>query len=880
MAHARCMPRQSLLQYLEFFHRYSPDIACVQRRGYRRARWTYRQIANAAAQFARELESRGIGRGDRVMLWGENCAEWVVAFWGTLLRGAVVVPMDRVAAPEFAARVAAQVDAKLLIHSAELTLPGAICPARRIDTLFDAISHHDRRPYPAPALARADIAEIIFTSGTTAEPKGVVLTHGNLLANLEPLESGIDKYRRYERLAHPLRFLNLLPLSHVFGQFMGMFVPPLIGGTVICLDTLNPSEVLRACKSERVSVLVAVPRMLGSLKEKLERDLDAAGLREQFQSRFAAAEKLGFLRRMWRFRSIHRQFGWKFWALISGGARLDEETETFWNRLGFALIQGYGLTETASLISLNHPFRMGRGSIGRSLAGREVRLADDGEMLVRGESIASGYWRGEGLHPVAEADGWFHTGDLGALDAQGNLYFKGRKKGVIVTGAGLNIHPEDLEAALRRQPEVRDCVVVAAPRNGDEEPCAVLILRPASGAEGLPRTLGENDPAEIVRRANGSLADFQRMRRWQVWPSEDFPRTSTGKPQLHLIREHVIREQADAQLRADEEPTEGHRGTPKSKLASPLEALLEQITGRSAAGISTESNLQTDLNLSSLDRVELLSALEDRLQTELSETQFSAAATVGELEKLLRQPVSAPSPYPYPRWPQWPAVAVLRSLIYYLLVWTATALLAWPRVRGREHLRSLRGPALFISNHVTRDDVGLVLKALPHRYRYRLAVAMNGERLRDLRHPPAGRNVFLRCVDRLAYVAVCACFNVFPMPKQSGVRGSFQFAGESVDRGQSILVFPEGQLTRDGSLSPFRSGIGVLARELGLPVVPIRLDGLYELRVAGRRFARPGVVRVTIGRPQRFDAAAEPEAVAAALQRALEQMGQPDTARI
>src|SRR3990172_7238017 len=268
------MPRQSLVEYLEYFSRYRSDVACVHRRGYRQARWTYRQIAEAAAQFARELESRGIGRGDRVLLWGDNCAEWIVVFWGTLLRGAVVVPMDRIAAPDFAARVAQQVDAKLLVRSGELALPGEKLPALSLEDLPEILTAHDRQPYRSPLIARSDIAEIIFTSGTTAEPKGVVLTHGNLLANLEPLELEIAKYRRYERIFHPLRFLNLLPLSHVFGQFMGLFVPPLIGATVIFLDTLNPSEVLRSAKRERVSVLAAVPRMLDSLKEKLERDLE------------------------------------------------------------------------------------------------------------------------------------------------------------------------------------------------------------------------------------------------------------------------------------------------------------------------------------------------------------------------------------------------------------------------------------------------------------------------------------------------------------------------------------------------------------------------------------------------------------------------------
>jgi long-chain acyl-CoA synthetase len=524
------------------------------------------------------------------------------------------------------------------------------------------------------------------------------------------------------------------------------------------------------------------------------------------------------------------------------------------------VIQGYGMTETASLISLNHPFRSGKGSIGRSLPGREIRLAEDGEILVRGESIAAGYWKDRQLERVdvpsgesegGEDEGWFHTGDLGAFDEQGNLYFKGRKKNVIVTPAGMNVHPEDLEAALQRQPEVRDCVVVGLPRNGNEEPCAVLLLE-------------SDDPgaaSAAVHRANESLAEHQRMRSFFVWPSGDFPRTPTGKPRLGVIRE-AAQQHYGAKEGAEED--DGRGAAP-----SPVSELIARITGKRVGTLAPEANLESDLNLSSLDRVELLSALEDRFQTELSETKFSAAKTVAELGQLLRHPAAQPSDYPYARWPQWPAVAVLRSIVYYTLVWTATVLLAWPRVRGREKLRGLQGPALFICNHVIEHDVGFVLKALPHRWRFRLAVAMNGERLRALRNPPAGRNWFLRLVDRFNYVAVSAFFNVFSMPKQSGVRGSFQFAGETVDRGYGILVFPEGQLTKDGSLMPFRHGIGVLAKTLSLPVVPMRIDGLYKVKLKGRRWAWPGAVRVTIGAPLRFEAGMQPEEITRKLEQAV-----------
>ncbi len=399
------------------------------------------------------------------------------------------------------------------------------------------MSVHSSAPYDASTVGPADILEIVFTSGTTADPKGVVITHGNVLGNIAPLETEIHKYLKYERLVHPVRFLNLLPLSHVFGQFLGIFLPQLMGGTVIFQDALNPGEVIRTIRRERVSVLVAVPRMLQSLKEKIERDLEADGKLVDFRRRFQAAEGKHFLHRWWIFRRVHRWFGWKFWAFISGGASLDRATEEFWGRLGYAAIQGYGLSETTSIVSVNHPFRLGKGSIGKVLAGREIKLAADGEILVRGSGVAAGYWTDHEIKPMPGEEGWYGTGDIGALDAEGNLYFKGRKKDVIVTPAGMNVYPEDLEAALRRQPEVKDCVVIALPRDGNAEPCAVMILR-----EGFA------DPEPVVRRANQTLAEYQRMRNWLVWPEDDFPRTSTQKPRtsavLAVVQAHMGSRQA------------------------------------------------------------------------------------------------------------------------------------------------------------------------------------------------------------------------------------------------------------------------------------------------------------------------------------------------
>ncbi len=817
----------------------------MQRRGYRTVRWSYRQVAEAAFQFARELEARGIAKGERMLIWGPNSAEWVVAFLGCALCGVVAVPIDDMASPDFALRVHRNVDAKLLVCSRERA--HTTTPFLILEDLPEALAARSSAPYPPADLGPSDPLEIVFTSGTTADPKGVVITHGNVLANIAPLELEIRKYLKYERWVHPVRFLNLLPLSHVFGQFLGIFLPQLMGGTVIFQDALKPSEVIRTIRRENVSVLVAVPRVLQSLKEKIERDLESDGRREQFQQRFRTSEGKHFLHRWWIFRRIHRQFGWKFWAFISGGAALDRGTEDFWGRLGYAAIQGYGLTETTSLISVNHPFRLGKGSIGKVLAGREVKLAPDGEILVRGGGVAAGYSSGRDLQPVASEDGWYRTGDVGELDAQGNLYFKGRKKEVIVTPAGMNIYPEDLEAALRRQPEVKDVVVIALPRDGNAEPCAAIILRD-TGA----------NPEPVVKRANNSLAEYQRMNHWVVWPEEDFPRTSTQKPLRNVIQQAMQAQMAQK---------------PSSPMpSSALGELIEKITGRPRPPLSPDAHLESELNLSSLDRVELLSTLEDRYQIDLSETRFAAVNTVGELERMLQGKLPPRTPYHYPRWAQrWP-ITWVRLLVHYLLLRPAVFLLGWPRVEGRENLHGMRRPVLVICNHIGDVDPGFVLTALPARFRHRLAIATGGEALEILRTPPVTRGFLGKAYDRVKWASGVSLLNLFPLPREAGFRESFAYAGESVDRGYSVLVFPEGRHTTDGKMLPFQAGIGLLANNLNIPIVPMRIDGLFELKQAGKKFARPGQVNIKVGPVIQFAPVSDPEWIARELQKKVEQL--------
>jgi long-chain acyl-CoA synthetase len=833
---------ETLAGYAQLHYSLGSETAFIHRRGFRTHKWSYRHTAELTFRFARELETRGIGKGERVMLWGDNSAEWVAGFFGCMLRGAVAVPMDKIAAPEFANRVACDVDAKLVICSNNLAEQVAGRPTINIEGATEALQHHSAAAYEPVSITRDDPAQIIFTSGTTAEPRGVVLTHGNILTSVDPIEREIPKYRKYERIFHPIRFLHMLPLSHVFGQTMGMLIPPVIAGTVFFQDSYKPSDVLETIHRNRISVLTAVPRVVESLKAKLEAEFSDA-----IRSKWEAAENARFLKRWWLFRKIHGYLGWKFWAIISGGAALDQNTEEFWRRLGYGVIQGYGLTETSSLVSLNHPFKIGRRSIGKVLPGREMKLdPQTGEILVRGENVARQYWQGKELKPVTGEEGWFRTGDLGAMDEEGNLYFKGRSKNVIVTPAGLKVYPEDLEQALRRQPAVRDCVVFGVARGGNAEPCAVLLLR------------NGDSPASVVAAANQSLADFQKIRCWLAWPDEDFPRTPTQKPKMD-----VIRSVAEAQLSGPPSVT-----TPAVAPSGTLEDLIAGIAGHKVV-LRPEAHLENDLNLSSLERVELIAALENRYQVDLSDREFSQVNTVADLEKLLKKtaPEAETIDYPYSRWAQrWP-ITWIRVLAYHLVTLPYIMIMARPKVIGRERVKDVCGPALIVSNHISQIDIGFIMAALPMRLRNHLAVAMQGEMLRSMRHPPKDMFVLRRWREQLRYMLIATFFNVFSLPQRAKYRESFRFAGEMADQGYSVVIFPEGKRTETGEMSPFRSGIGLLATQLNLPVIPIRIDGLFPFRIAKKHYAPPGAVQVRIGEPVRFNSDTDAEEIAKKLQK-------------
>jgi long-chain acyl-CoA synthetase len=363
--------------------------------GYRRRSHTYADVGRAARGFAAKLGAAGIRQGDKVIFWGENRPEWIACYWGCLIAGVVVVPIDYRSSPDFLSQVRKLVASRVVLIGDDV----AACPpetdlggAER--WLFADLDWHADGPMPDVTVTRDDVIQIIFTSGATADPKGVIIRHRNVLANTVPVEREVLKYRKYGWPFRPLRFVNLLPLSHMFGQSMATSIPPMLGGTVIFTRSFNPHDILRLIRARRVSVLVCVPKILDVLREHASATIPGAAE--------TPPSGISIPSRWWKFRTLHSAFGFKFWAFVVGAAPLPPDVEEFWRARGFAVIQGYGLTETAPIVTLNHPFRTSRGSVGTPIGGVEIKIADDGEILVRGENVTSGYFRAEDQRPETE----------------------------------------------------------------------------------------------------------------------------------------------------------------------------------------------------------------------------------------------------------------------------------------------------------------------------------------------------------------------------------------------------------------------------------------------------------------------------------------------
>lgn len=836
--------RSDLLAFLDPIARSGREIRRAE--AWRRRGWPGSAVARQAEAVAAGLAARGVGPGARVALHLNDGPLWHAAFFGVLRAGAVGVPLDISFEPGLLRRLAA--DLELAAWCTEPEVPGLALDLPRVDL--------DWRPAagpegPVPAWPPDDpgrLAEIVLTSGTGGAPKAVPVTHANLRSVLDGLTAGIEEYRWALRLAPALRLAVALPLSHLYGQVMGVFLPPLLRAHVTLVAPMPTPELARVLRDERAWVLASVPRTLALLGRHLEAEGASLWGPAEMEDRLATARSRPWWQRPLSFARLRRRLGPRLVAVVSGGAALHRDVEELWRALGYVVVQGYGLTETAPLVTLNHPFDTAPGSLGRPLPGVQVRIAEGGEILVRGPNVV----RARLGETAVDPEGWLHTGDLGRRDQSGRLYYLGRKGERIVTPAGINVDPGPVADRLRREPGVHDAVVLERPWGERGVVAAILAVEPGA------------DPAAAVRAANQDLPDAARVRSWHVWPDPDFPRTRTGKARRSPIHEWLAGRAPpdDAGERADAPALTGP-DSPADAFGA-LVRLVGRIAGVPAGDLARSTAV--DEVLGSLDRIELITRIESiygiapdpaafsgELTLEaLAEQIFAAGRSVHAARegprvedsgtwlrtrpaigpesdfRLARpsEPDRRPAAVPEARWRYDPLVRVTRRAFrtgFLRPMWRSFFAMD---VGGLEHVEALDRPCIVAANHLSELDPGATLFALAERESARVATTAMWEYF-----PRARTGSFL-------YALGVWGLNLVPLVQAGDWRPSLRIAGRVADRGGRILVFPEGERSMDGGLLPFRRGIGVMARELHLPIVPCGAAGLLAVLPKGRHWAR------------------------------------------
>lgn len=794
---------------------FGPRLALSFRQRYRTEHWTYDELAQRVHRIAGTLSQKNIGPGSRVLLYGNNSLYWVAAFFAVLARRAVVIPLNPKSTASQLERIMASAEPELLLCTTHSTWQGP-----PIDTLLiEAAAKTGPAVKDMPGLnaEAGDLAEIVYTSGTTGEPKGIMLTHGNLLSGLHSLPSAIP-------LQETDTVLSIVPLFHLYGQMAGMLYPLSRGCMITYLPSLSSRVILGTLAQAPAHYMVAVPEFLKTFMDRLE-------------DRLSGWPSL--VRRLLKSR-IRRRISKTLHTLVSGGAPLESELELKWRALGFEVLEGYGLTETSPMISINTAKAHRTGSVGKPLEGVQVRISGDGEIQIKGPNVMKGYYRDEARTRQAFQNGWLKTDDSGKLDEDGFLYVFGRKKYMILGPGGENVFPEDLEAELNRNPEVRDSAVVGLKHEGRTVIHAVLLSDYGNGEE-------------MIQQANRHLAPHQHIMSWSIWPEADFPRSATRKVKKQDLVNHL---------------DEKTKPPPDLAVSStPFTRLIALVTNADPATIKESTRLVSDLKLDSLLRIELVGRIEEEFGVELAENQITADTTVADLQKLIEQHKGkASTGDQYPRWSlsTWcrPIRPTLQKLIFSLFKTMGKL-----RVEHIENLEELDGPVIFMANHLSYLDGGFTVQAIPPRFRSKLGIA-------------AALNPLY---EKFWWMApfVDLAMNSYPFATRltENIKPSLEYTGRLLDDGWNVLIFPEGRMNRsDEVLQPLKGGTGILAIEMQVPIVPMAILGTDQIMPPDTYFPRKrGEVTIRFGKPLSFSPGDNPIDTAQSIEKALQELIRQDT---
>lgn len=752
---------------------------------------SYNEVYNNSLRICSLFSKKGLKKGDKILLFLPNSSDYVALLFACAISGVIAVPIDFNSDLEFANKIAKITSSKVIFCSV-FKQPSFedLFFIEEIAKVYGSFQPSEKRN----KISRSDIFEIVYTSGTTSEPKGVILTQENIFSDISYIKnSNILEVRNPS-------MLSLLPLSHLFEQTVGLFYPMLLNAQISYTESKKSSEIFNAINKQKINALVTVPFFLDSLKAKI-------------------VTKVGENPNLIKRTGVRKNFG-KLKYLIVGGSALSIETERFWKKLGFEVLQGYGLTETSPVLTCNSPIYYKEGTVGRALEGIDLKV-ENKEILAKGGNVFKEYYKNPKQTEEVKKMGWFYTGDFGEIDSEGYLKIVGRKKNVIISSSGLNIYPEDIENVLNKLPKIKESIV--------------LGLDDGKELVGVVLSDSEINVEEVKRSANKSLNSSQQISRVILWSMKDFPRTPTLK---------IIRGEVEKVISSGKDPVFLSKDV--------LISIISSICKCSSDRIKENVNL-VDLDLDSIKRIELVNKIEESFNIEFDEQKISEKTTIAMLRKEIETPekISSVSNINFLNSRIFNPVRFLLQEISFI----ALRLFYSIHVEGRENLPEEN--CILIANHTSMLDTFALYKILPINYRINTA-------------PAAAKDFFFK--NKITGFFGKMTFNAFGFSRKEETKQSLKDFGELVNRGMNVLIYPEGTRSRTGKLLEFKEGIGVIALNIPVNIVPIKIEGLHEVLPVGNIFPKKGNVKIKIGKPVQFSRMNSPQEITKKLHKLIEEM--------
>jgi len=846
---------------------------------------TYGELRRMAESVGRWITENGFTRGSRLAILADNHPRWVAAYLGTIASGCTVVPLDTALHTDQVSKLlkdsgtaAIFVDAKhvpaVKPAATELNLGLILLDPDRmanhliqerwlgnLPTIFDSGPGKFK---PAPA-DNSDLASLLYTSGTTADPKGVMLTHANFLGEVEAVFNWVD-------IGPDDALLGVLPLFHVLAQMANLLLPLVKGSRVVYLETLNTTELLRALSERNITAFAVVPQFFYLIHDRIFQEIEKRGAatKKIFAGMIAlnrTLRKVGINAGPILFGKIHKTLGPKMRYLVTGGSRFDPEIARDFRDLGVDVLQAYGLTETTAAVYANPPNNNVIGSVGQALKGVEGKIVDPqpqedgapavGEVSLRGAVVMKGYWNRPDATAAAIRDGWFYTGDLAYFDAHGNLFLTGRKKEVIVLSNGKNVYPEEIEAHYLKSPFIKEIAVMgleAKPGEGGDRLHAVIV--PNFDALRQKKIVNAKEVIRFdIEGLSPQIASTKRIGSYEIW-QDDLPRTTTRKIKRFEVEKRVKANQAkkiddNAELPAEKPLTEEETAWLAQPDVQRGLAIVHEASRNAHANLRPTHNLELDLGLDSMQRVELLSRLEEEQGGNVEESQLVEIYTIRDLLDAVLKSAGNSTAAARPVFAGWKAIlaeqptdpevlALKDPQPGFDLVWYPVSRIVQMVARDLFHLRvsglenlPRQGPYILSSNHQSYFDPIILTSVLPRETMGNTFALGTSEIF--------GEGFMRRLARWLRVMVLDPDANLVPAMR-AGAYG--------LKQGRVLILYPEGERSIDGAPRIFRKGAAILAIHLQVPIVPIAINGFYEAWPRGKKFFQKLVpLKMTFGPP-------------------------------